>query len=80
MKYEIWAEGFLDQGMEGIPTKARLVGEAEGNTFAEACSNWFKTNVSEGDYKRYFRIDTNGNPLFWVRLFNNENDARKAFG
>ena len=26
MKYEVWAEGFLDQGMEGIPEKAEFIG------------------------------------------------------
>lgn len=80
MKYNIWAEGFLVQGMEGIPEKASFVGQSEGSTFAEACENWYKKNVSPCDFKRFFHIDHEGNPIYWVRLFNNEEDTRKAFG
>ena len=80
MKYDIWAEGFLVTGMEGIPQKAHFVGQAEGNTFAEACENWYKNNVSPDEFERYFHIDSDGNPRFWVGLFDNEEDARKGFG
>lgn len=45
MTYNIWAEGFLVQGMEGIPKKASFVGQSEGNTFAEACENWYKKRM-----------------------------------
>lgn len=80
MKYEVWAEGFLDQGMEGIPKKAEFIGFGEGETFAEAASNCIKEKWEEEEWKRYFYIDKDGNPRAWVRLFDNEADARKSFG
>lgn len=78
MEYEIWAEGYLDQGMEDIPEKAKLMGKQEANTFVEACEIWFRNNVSKESFERYFYI-RNGKPYFWVELFDNEADARKSF-
>lgn len=77
--YDIWAEGFLDQGMEGIPQKAQYVGQAQGHTFAEACEFWYLNNVPRKEFEKYFRV-TNGKPSYWVNLYDNEEDAKKAFG
>lgn len=78
-KYDIWAEGFCDQGMEGIPEKARFVGTSEGVDFADACERWYKANVPESEFKRFFHLH-NGKPYYYVRLFDNEKEAREAFG
>jgi len=79
MIFEIWAEGYLDQGMEGVPAKAKFIGYSEGETFTEACENWYKEHVSKESFNKYFRI-SNGRPIYWCRLFDNEEDARKSFG
>lgn len=39
--YEIWLGTFLVQGMDGWSTPEKI-GESLGNTFEEACSNYYK--------------------------------------
>ena len=36
--YEVWAEGCLDQGMEGMPQPADFIGYGVGESFVEAAS------------------------------------------
>lgn len=80
MKYEIWAEGCLAPWMpEGCPQKAKFIGYGEGNSFAEAASNCIKKEWGEIAWKKYFRIQ-NGIPYAYMRLYDNEIDARKQFG
>lgn len=69
--YEIWSEGFRATGDVGY---AQRMGTAQGNTFREACINFAKTNKP---FRAYFGEK---NLTHWgCRLFDNENDARKAF-
>lgn len=44
--YEIWVEGYQATGNSSL---AQKLGEAEGNTFKEACVTYFKT-ASEPQY------------------------------
>ena len=37
-RYEVWAEGCLDQGMEGVPQPAVFIGYGMGESFVEAAS------------------------------------------
>ena len=39
--YEIWSEGYLCTGMEGIPAKAHLHGNAWGTSFEDACVRFY---------------------------------------
>ena len=41
MKFEIYQEGFMIQGMDS-PARADYVGSAEGKTFIDACKNYIK--------------------------------------
>ena len=44
MKYDIWREGYLATGMEGIPAKAqRLASNIEANSFIEAVNKWYQS-------------------------------------
>ena len=79
MRYQIWAEGFCDQGMEGVPERARLLGEKEVDSFVNACLELVK-ELEPQDWRRWWHVDADGTPWFWVRLFDNEKDARKSFG
>lgn len=79
-RYEVWAEGCLDQGMEGVPQPAVFIGYGMGESFVEAASECIKRVWGESDWKRFFRIDENNIPSAYVRLYDNETDARKAFG
>lgn len=67
-KYEIWMEGYA---VTGNTADATLCGTVEAETFAEACKKHFK-----GD-KDFDPIKLN---VWGCRLFDNETDARKAFG
>jgi hypothetical protein len=70
MKFQIWSEGFMANGGGGT---AVLMGEAEGETFLEACNTFIA-----GD--KLYRV-SDGRPLHWAcMLFDNEADARKSFG
>jgi hypothetical protein len=69
MKYQVWMEGFLVTGMEGIPAQASLVGEADADSFQEAC------NIVCG-----WMPDYDGSRVWGCRLFDNRIDAQKTFG
>ena len=56
-----------------------LIAQAQGHTFAEACEFWYLNNVPRKEFEKYFRV-TNGKPSYWVNLYDNEEDAKKAFG
>lgn len=83
MKYDIWSEGYLATGMEGIPAKAQLVVEgAEGKDFGDAVQRWVASKDKEwlinhwGDYSHH-----DGHHFLWgCELFPTEEEARKAFG
>ena len=71
-KFDVWIEGYLVTGMEGVPAKAKRVGkDIVADNFPDACEKVF-----------------GGDPVFnkkrltyWgCRCFNNETDARLAFG
>lgn len=75
MLYEIWSEGFRVSGETG--SKAYKIGEQKANSFEEACDLFVKRNPQYKDcYEK-----RNGVPAYWgCRWFDNEADARKAFG
>jgi hypothetical protein len=74
-KIEIWSEGYLATGMEGIPAPAHLHGVIEAENLREACE---KLAEADEGFKGYFNAK---NMSYWgCRLFDNEADARKSFG
>ena len=76
-KFQVWAEGYLTNGMENIPCPAKFMGEFDAHTFAEACQQAFPSK----EEKQFLKFSPNQQPRFWLcRLFDNETDARKAFG
>jgi len=69
--FEIWQEGFLIQGMGGQSTRASYIGRFKADTFQEACVKAFGEN-------EYFSPE---HLTFWgCKLYDNEEEARKAFG
>ena len=81
MKYNIWSEGYLATGMEGIPAKAQChATDVEASSFIEAVKKWYS---SEPDAERRFGslVIRDGRAFIWgCELFDNEIDARKGFG
>jgi len=83
--WQVWSEGYLTSGMEGIPATATYHGTWPGETFADACETW-ADGLTEGN--RFTTINGKQFPYFnkdhlmyWgSRLFDNEADARKRFG
>lgn len=74
MRYEVWIEGYLATGMEGVPQKARLLGTFEADSFRHACVQWAITNKETN----LFNIEALS---YWgCRMFDNEEEARKSFG
>lgn len=72
MKYEVWMEGYLATGMEGIPQGATLVGEVEADSFKDACDLFYGNDTFHYNPQRL---------TYWgCKLFDNEQDARKNFG
>jgi hypothetical protein len=73
-KFEVWCEGYLATGMEGIPMKARCEGTWEGKDFSEACQN-YANSLEQPEL-----FNTENNEYWGIQLFDNEVDARKQFG
>ncbi len=75
--FEIWSEGFLMSGMEGVPAKAQLLGVVEADTFRAACIKLCSTI-------KFQELHGNFDPIrltVWAcKLYDNEHAARKLFG
>ena len=69
--FEIWVEGYA---VTGNSAGASLLGKYEAETWNEAVKSYMKDNPG--------RIDVRGDGYtdWGCRLFDNEADARKAFG
>lgn len=80
-KYDIWSEGFLAQGSEGIPTKAqKFASGVEGKSFLDAVKKWYKSQ-KDAEYRFGALTIRDGKAYtYGCRLYDNEEDARKAFG
>jgi hypothetical protein len=66
--FSVWSEGYAATGQS---SGAQLMGRAQGRTFKEACVNLFKADP-------YFSADS---LTYWAcSLYDNEQEARKAFG
>ena len=85
-KFEIWCEGYR---ASGDSSDAHKVGEGYGDTFDEAVEDYMRKNPNHGiePYTRdQFRNDEayknrRSRWHIWAcALFDNEADARKAFG
>lgn len=74
--FQIWCEGYLCSGMEGTPATARLIAEHEGVDFKDAC---VRANAA-GMFEGYGDFDAERLSVWGCDLFDNEADARKAFG
>ena len=71
-RWEIWSEGYV---VTGQSAKASKLGDGWGPTFQDACRDLAKRL---GWASADFNAST---PSYWgCRLFDNESDARKAFG
>jgi hypothetical protein len=67
-EFTIWTEGY---SCTGNSSGAMYHGNAQGNTFTEACRNFFRDN------KYYNPIEN----TYWAcKCFDNETDAKKSFG
>lgn len=74
--YEIWMEGYAATGESGT---ARYVDSIKAESFKDACVKFSKTKEGiEEQWDEYF--DSQDLSYWGCRLFDNEMDARKAFG
>lgn len=76
MKFQVWSEGYLCSGMEGIPSRAMFHGEFEGETFSDACQAWMDTLSEEGKKD----VDLVRLTFWGCRLFPSEEEARRFLG
>ena len=77
-KFHIWSEGY---SITGNNSGAIYLGEFEADTFEHACDKWAKTLTDDYSRKCYSPAKDGKPPSFWgCRLYDNEMDARKAFG
>ena len=80
-KYDIWVEGYLATGMEGIPAKAqKLASNIEANSFIEAVNKWYKSESDALNKHGTLSIRDNRAFLWGCEVFSNEAEARKSFG
>lgn len=80
-KYDIWIEGYLCTGMEGIPARAqKLASDIEANSFIEAVEKWYKSIPNAPSNYGDLIVQNDVAILWGCRLFDNEKDARKLFG
>lgn len=71
-KFEVWVEGYRATGDSGT---AMYWGTFEAENFDDACTQ----AVNNGEHDAYY-FDA-ARLMYWgCRMFDNETDARKAFG
>lgn len=75
--HEIWVEGYLATGMDGVPDSAKLLGTMEATTFSEACDKLCSPAEWQDQHGNY---DPKRGTVWGCRLFSNEANARRAFG
>ena len=69
--WQIWSEGYMATGGS---SGAVYMGKSQGDSFKEACDNFFTSE----DQKRSYCSES---MTYWgCRLFENESSARKSFG
>ncbi len=74
--YEIWMEGYAATGESGT---AQYVGSVKAKSFGGACIKFSKTK--EGIKKQWDEYFDSKKLSYWgCRLYDNETDARRAFG
>lgn len=73
-RFEIWTEGYMSTGNSG---QAYLIGWCNGKNFRDAVERFVKYSAPDTHIK-YFDLKK---LTYWgCRLYDNEHDARKAFG
>jgi hypothetical protein len=75
-EWAVWTEGYAATGESGT---AVFEGYWWGETFNDACQAWADADAARA---RLFRPGTKDRPpSYWsCRMFNKEEDARRAFG
>ena len=71
MVYEIWIEGYR---CTGNYSKAQKLGEGEGNSFKDACDNFFNNRNDK------FLYDDKDLTYWGCKIFDNQCEAIKSFG
>lgn len=80
MEFSIWSEGYRATGESGGAT---FHGTYEGDTFRDAVKAWAESLPREKDAAGYVPrelVDLDELTYWACRLFDNEAEARKAFG
>ena len=79
--YQIWVEGYLCTGMKS-PEKARCLGVWPGRDFYDACCtyNFVMTDPDAHNPQIDIHPDSRTASMWACRLFDNKEDAVKAFG
>lgn len=73
----LWVEGYAATGEHGT---AQFLGSYPTLSYKEAVLKWHKDNWTESRYGS-FSLNHNGRYALWgCEIFDNETDARKAFG
>lgn len=81
MKFDIWTEGYLATGMEGIPARAqKLASNIEADNFINAVKKWYKSEPDASSRFGDLSIRDNKAYIWGCRIFDNETDARKSYG
>lgn len=81
MKFDIWTEGYLATGMEGIPARAqKLASNVEADNFIDAVKKWYKSEPNASSRFGDLCIRDNKAYIWGCRIFDNETDARKSYG
>jgi hypothetical protein len=72
--FSIWAEGYA---CTGESSNAAFLGTEEAESFEKACDQL----VAKSNIKELYKKQSDGVLTIWgCRLFDNEKDARRAFG
>ena len=75
--YDVYMEGYVDNGGR---TTAHFVGVGIGEDFIKAAEDACIKAYGESETKKYFNV-RNGVPMYWgCSMYNNLEDAAKAFG
>jgi len=78
MKFTLWVEGYAATGEHGT---ARYLGMAEADSFNEAVLKWNKEHNADGRWGNLgYSLNHDRYSLWGCRIYDNEKDARKAFG
>ena len=79
--FDIWLEGYLDQGSGGNPSKAHCEARGvKGESFTDAVDRYVRSDRCKDSYLWAYNKEKDYWTCWAIMAYDNEEDARRRYG